>query len=95
MLHNAPLAQSSAADFDHVIDTNLKGSRHLAAAVLPHLAARSHLVFIASLAGLTGSFAYTAYCASKFGVRGLAEALSRTWHCDRSQDGGDISYVTQ
>ena len=75
VLHNAPLAQSSAADFDHVIDTNLKGSRHLAAAVLPHLAARSHLVFIASLAGLTGSFAYTAYCASKFGVRGLAEAL--------------------
>ena len=31
--------------------------------------------FIASLAGLTGNFGYTAYCASKFGVRGLAEAL--------------------
>ena len=75
VLHNGPLAQSSAADFDHVIDINLKGSRHFAAAVLPHLAARSHLVFIASLAGLTGSFGYTAYCASKFGVRGLAEAL--------------------
>ena len=75
VLHNGPLAQSSAADFDHVIDINLKGSRHFAAAVLPHMQAGSHLVFIASLAALTGNFAYTAYCASKYGVRGLAEAL--------------------
>ena len=75
VLHNGPLVETPAADFERVIDINLKGSRHFAAAVLPHLAARSHLVFIASLAGLTGSFGYTAYCASKFGVRGLAEAL--------------------
>ena len=87
VLHNGPLAQSSAQDFDHVIDINLKGSRHFAAAVLPHLAARSHLVFIASLAALTGNFGYTAYCASKFGVRGLAEALRfelRLQHIDVS-----------
>ncbi len=75
VLHNGPLAQSTAHDFDHVIDINLKGSRHFAAAVLAHMQARSHLVFIASLAALTGNFGYTAYCASKFGVRGLAEAL--------------------
>lgn len=58
-----------------MIDINLKGSRNFAAAVLPHLRPGSHLVFVASLAALTGNFAYTAYCASKFGVRGLAEAL--------------------
>ena len=75
VLHNGPLAQSTAHDFEHVIDINLKGSRHFAAAVLAHMQARSHLVFIASLAALTGNFGYTAYCASKFGVRGLAEAL--------------------
>jgi len=75
VLHNGPLLQSSAQDFGRVIDINLKGSRHLAAAVLPHMARGSHLVFIASLAALTGNFGYTAYCASKFGVRGLAEAL--------------------
>ena len=75
VLHNGPLLESSAQDFERVIDINLKGSRHFAAAVLPHMQARSHLVFIASLAALTGNFAYTAYCASKFGVRGLAEAL--------------------
>ncbi|HMN74508.1 MAG TPA: SDR family NAD(P)-dependent oxidoreductase [Burkholderiaceae bacterium] len=67
--------EATAQDFDRVIDINLKGSRHFAAAVLPHMAARTHLVFIASLAAYTGNFAYTAYCASKFGVRGLAEAL--------------------
>jgi len=75
VLHNGPLQAASAQDFERVIDINLKGSHHLAAAVLPHMQAGSHLVFIASLAALTGNFGYTAYCASKFGVRGLAEAL--------------------
>jgi len=75
VLHNGPLTESSAQDFERVVDINLKGSRHFAAAVLPHMTAGSHLVFIASLAALTGSYGYTAYCASKFGVRGLAKAL--------------------
>ncbi len=75
VINALPFDKATAQDFDRVIDTNLKGSRHFAAAVLPHMQARSHLVFIASLAAYTGNFAYTAYCASKFGVRGLAEAL--------------------
>lgn len=75
VLHNGPLQTSSAQDFEHVIDVNLKGSRHFAAAVLPHMQPGSQIAFIASLAALTGNFGYTAYCASKFGVRGLAEAL--------------------
>ena len=75
VLNCVPLEQASAEDFERVIDINLKGSRHFAAAVLPHLRPGSQLVFIASLAALTGNFGYTAYCASKFGVRGLAEAL--------------------
>ena len=75
VIHARPLEEASAQDFDRVIDINLKGSRNFAAAVLPHLRPGSHLVFVASLAALTGNFAYTAYCASKFGVRGLAEAL--------------------
>ena len=73
VIHARPLEEASAQDFDRVIDINLKGSRNFAAAVLPHLRPGSHLVFVASLAALTGNFAYTAYCASKFGVRGLAE----------------------
>jgi len=75
VLNALPFDEATVQDFDRVIDINLKGSRHFAAAVLPYMRARSHLVFIASLAAFTGNFAYTAYCASKFGVRGLAEAL--------------------
>ena len=30
VLHNGPLAQSTAQDFERVIDINLKGSRHFA-----------------------------------------------------------------
>jgi short-subunit dehydrogenase len=54
---------------------NLIGARNFAAAVEPHLQAGSHLVFVASLAGLVGNFAYAAYCASKFGTVGLAQCL--------------------
>lgn len=75
VLDSAPFDTATAQDFERVIDINLKGSRNVAAAVLPHMQAGSQIVFIASLAALTGNFGYTAYCASKFGVRGLAEAL--------------------
>ena len=64
-----------AADFDFVIDINLRGSRNFAAAVLPHLRRGGRMVFIASLAGLVGNYGYAAYNASKFGVVGLASAL--------------------
>lgn len=75
VLNALPFDAASRADFERVVDINLKGTRNFAAAVLPHMQAGSHLVFIASLAALTGNYGYTAYCASKFGVRGLAEAL--------------------
>lgn len=75
IINALPFDAATAEDFERVIGINLKGARHFAAAVLPHMQAGSHLVFIASLAALTGNYGYTAYCASKFGVRGLAEAL--------------------
>jgi NAD(P)-dependent dehydrogenase (short-subunit alcohol dehydrogenase family) len=70
-----PFTELSSLEFNQVIAVNLIGSRNFAAAVIPHLRANSHLVFVASLAGLVGTYAYTAYCASKFGVMGLASAL--------------------
>jgi short-subunit dehydrogenase len=36
---------------------------------------RGYIVNVASLAGLIGTFGYTDYCASKFGVIGFSEAL--------------------
>lgn len=72
---NRIFLELTAADFDFVIDVNLRGSRNFAAAVLPHLAAGANLVLLASLAGLVGNYGYAAYNASKFGVVGLASAL--------------------
>ncbi len=72
---SAPFEALSSADFNQVIGVNLIGSRNFAAAALPHLRPGSHLVLVASLAGLVGNFAYAAYCASKFGTVGLAQVL--------------------
>ena len=65
----------TAADFDFVVDINLRGSRNFAAAVLPHMSSGGRLVFVASLAGLVANYGYAAYNASKFGVVGLASCL--------------------
>lgn len=62
-------------DFNKVIQVNLCGSRNFAAALLPHLKPGAHLVFVASLAGQLGNYAYSAYCSSKHGVMGLASVL--------------------
>jgi NAD(P)-dependent dehydrogenase (short-subunit alcohol dehydrogenase family) len=62
-------------EFTRVIEVNLLGSRHVAAAALRRMAPGGHLVLIASLAGLVPNYGYAAYCASKYGVVGLAEVL--------------------
>ncbi|HLV76814.1 MAG TPA: SDR family NAD(P)-dependent oxidoreductase [Marinobacter sp.] len=72
-----------AADFDaidddtyaRVININLVGSRNVVAAALPYMSTGSQVVLIASMAGLVGCYGYAAYCASKYGVVGLAEVL--------------------
>lgn len=71
----AEFEDSTAADFNRVVNVNLGGSRNFAAEVVPHLAPNGHLVLMSSLAGLTANFAYSAYCASKHGVVGLASVL--------------------
>lgn len=60
-----------------MININLIGSIHCTKAVVPGMKARGsgHIVLTSSLAGLLGIFGYTAYSASKFAVRGLAESL--------------------
>jgi len=65
----------SAEDFELTIKVNLGGSRHFAAAVLPHMREGSRLALIASLAGITGGYTYAGYASSKAGVIGLAKVL--------------------
>jgi len=76
-----PFAAMTAADRDLVIDVNLKGVIHGAEAGLPHLAATpgSVLINTGSAAGLYGAANMAVYCASKFAVKGLTEALAAEW----------------
>ncbi|WP_293387084.1 SDR family NAD(P)-dependent oxidoreductase [Nevskia sp.] len=62
-------------DFRRVIEVNLMGSYHFAAAVIPQLRPGARLALVASLAGIVSNYSYSAYGTSKFGVVGLATTL--------------------
>jgi len=63
--------------FEEAMRTNFFGTLYAIQAVMPSMRerARGHIVLVASAAALMGVFGYTAYAASKFAVRGLAESL--------------------
>lgn len=59
------------------MEVNYFGTLHLAAPVARHMVAQGsgHIVLVSSAAAIVGIAGYTAYGASKFAVRGLAEAM--------------------
>ncbi|MBL7006792.1 MAG: SDR family oxidoreductase [Spirochaetia bacterium] len=61
--------------FDATIQTNLTGTWNILKTVVPHMKSGSRIVNVSSVAGLIGTFGYTAYAATKFGIIGLSEAL--------------------
>jgi NAD(P)-dependent dehydrogenase (short-subunit alcohol dehydrogenase family) len=65
------------ADFEWVTSINLFGVVRLTKAFLPHLKERpaAHIANVSSISGVIAPPGQTAYCASKFGVRGFNEAL--------------------
>nr|GMD75679.1 3-dehydrosphinganine reductase TSC10A-like [Ipomoea batatas] len=66
-----------------MIDVNLTGTLHLIKAALPGMISRpasrgpGSIAIMSSQAGQAGIYGYAAYCASKFGLRGMAEALQQ------------------
>ncbi|KAG9457958.1 hypothetical protein H6P81_002466 [Aristolochia fimbriata] len=65
-----------------MIDVNLVGTFHLIKAALPRMKSRpdrrpASIALMSSQAGQVGIYGYTAYSASKFGLRGLGEALQQ------------------
>ncbi len=72
-------AQISEQDFDWLIDVNFKGVVRLTRAFLPMLRAnqQAQLVNISSIYGLIAPPGQSAYCASKFAVRGFSESLRK------------------
>jgi NAD(P)-dependent dehydrogenase (short-subunit alcohol dehydrogenase family) len=73
------LADGSVEDFEQVVNTNLRGAFLLSRAVLPPMRAQGGgtIIHVASDSGVRGNdFAGVAYTASKFGLRGLIEAIN-------------------
>lgn len=60
-----------------MIDINYISAVHATKAVISSMKSRNggRIVFVSSQAGQLGLFGYTAYSASKFALRGLAESL--------------------
>ena len=76
ILREGPFQSLPMNDFREVMETNYFGLLIATRAALPSLLkTRGRLVNIASMAGLTGAFGYTSYCASKHAIVGLSEAL--------------------
>jgi 3-oxoacyl-[acyl-carrier protein] reductase len=72
------LLDTTEAEWDQTINTNLKGAFLFTKAVLPYMIkSRSGAILnINSGAGKTGFSNLSSYCASKFGLTGLAESLA-------------------
>ncbi len=76
----ALLGQFSEIDqsqMDWVMNINFWGTVHSTRAFLPHLSTRpeAHIVNLSSIFGIIAPPGQTAYCASKFAVRGFSESL--------------------
>jgi len=83
MVNNAGLMPQSlfenlrVADWDRMIDVNIKGVLYGVAAVLPHMIARKsgHIVNVSSVAGHKVGPGSGVYAATKYAVRALTEGL--------------------
>ncbi|WP_442489517.1 SDR family oxidoreductase [Halomonas litopenaei] len=71
--------ETSPDDVIRVLDTNLTSTLLLTQALLPLFLEQpsANLLFVGSLLGHIGHPGYVAYCASKAGLKGFTEALSR------------------
>ena len=84
LINNAGIAVAGRLDhvpadrWETLINVNLLAPMRLTAFLLPQMIARrsGHIVNVSSLAGWIGSPNLSAYCASKFGLRGFGEALA-------------------
>lgn len=79
-----PFAAAADDEIDRIVGINLVGVINGARAAYPWLKATpgSVLLNTSSAAGIHGSAGLALYCAVKFGVRGLSEALDAEWARD-------------
>lgn len=88
---DARLVKMTEAQFDQVIDVNLKGVFNCTQIVIPHMLEvnKGAIVNASSVVGLYGNFGQTNYSASKFGVIGF----TKTWAREFGQKGIRVNAV--
>lgn len=66
------------ADWDLVLNVNLKGPFNCSKAVIPHMIAQHYgrIVNVSSVTGLTGQVGSASYCASKAGIMALTKVMA-------------------
>lgn len=77
-----PILQMEEADYDRVMDTNLRGvffASKEAAAVMVEKGHGGRIIQIASIGGLKGTNQISAYCASKAAVLSLTKTMALEW----------------
>ena len=72
-----PLGEVDEAFWNRMVDTVLKGTFFGCQAAAKHLGAGGCIINISSLAGKRGSANNSVYCAAKFGVNGITQALAK------------------
>lgn len=72
-----PLPEVDEPFWDDMLATNLKGAFFGAQAAAAYLPAGGSIINVSSLAGKRGSANNAVYCASKFGVNGVTQALAK------------------
>ena len=77
-----PVQDADPADWDEMIDTNVKGLLRVTRAVLPHMVRRGSGTVV-NLGSTAGRWVYpggAVYCATKFAVRALSEGIRMDIH---------------
>jgi 3-oxoacyl-[acyl-carrier protein] reductase len=77
--HYKPLAETSAAEYDAMMNTNMRSTFLFTRAAAPVLIAQRHgaIITISSMAGVMGFAGEAVYCATKFAQIGFTQALDR------------------
>ena len=82
IIRRADALEFSEADWDDVMDINLKAVFFLSQAVARHMLARGHggrIINVASMLSFQGGIRVPSYTASKSGVAGLTKLLANEW----------------
>lgn len=73
------LVDTSADDYDHLFDTNVRSTFLFTRQAVPHMIERKSgtILMISSMAGIYGFAGEAVYCATKFAQVGMAQALDK------------------